>query len=326
MPEAKYLVRLRPLEPWFFGSDRTFPHADRQGQRAGGYFIRSLETPAQTTLFGALRYLMLEDKGWPVDSNRIGEKSYSLIAEDQTFGLIHGISPLYLLQGEDSFFIPAPLDHDNTLAYHPFKEYDIYETNHGTRRYPNGYDEKSAFQGGWLCLGCNAIHTDLFESEERVGVAINKCDESFFKKEYKRFKHKDFCFAFFAKLSAKFPQQVVYLGQGRCAFEATCEQVAEPAAICFAHDIAYAQSPVYVQDVQALYDCCEFVCASPVSSRSVATDDGKKRLEVGGELLRLIAPGSVFILRDPKRFKELLQNKQPRTAGFNYVIYKGEYL
>jgi CRISPR-associated protein Cmr3 len=60
---AKYLIKLYPIDRYFFGSDVTF------GADNSNYFVRSVYFPQQTTLLGMLRYYlllqnnMLDDKG-----------------------------------------------------------------------------------------------------------------------------------------------------------------------------------------------------------------------------------------------------------------------
>lgn len=344
MPE--YLVRLEPREPWFFGGERGVEDLRREGKnrRAGVYFIRSQDTPSQTTLFGALRYLMHKSKDWEKDAD-VGAESYSLQASGQTFGKIKEISPLYLLEGEDRFYVPAPMDHKKGgEKYNPYTNYLDYTTNHGDRKYPADYDGKNAFNGGWLRLDDRTIHTELFAGVERVGVNIGKSDSGgFFKKEFKSFAKDKFCFAFFIDLkegTTKFDNQMVFLGKGRCAFRATCEECAEPKKEI--HDIlggkiAYAQSPIYADNVRALYACCEFVCVQgPVYLRGFKTYYNEqsrnptegKRFDVGPELLQLIPAGSVFLPSSPDAFANFIKehSEQARITGFNRVLYHGKDL
>ena len=341
---AKYLITLTPQEPWFFGGERVFerPEGEKSSRpktKTAGYFIRSEDTPSQTTLFGALRYLMHSTKDWQPDAS-VGPASYDLTHDPkkpQKFGNITSISPLYLLEGKDRFYIPTPMDHkipedrpDVTL-YSPFVSYptEPIHTNHGPRCYPKGYDEKQGSGGGWLCLKDRKVYTDLFEGVEQVGVAVKESQDGFFKRECKRFKYDGFCFAFFAEFKEEYkgwhgPQQV-FLGQRRCAFSAACKEQNEP-KFTLDHNLAYAQSPIYIADPQKLYGCCSFVCVKQIMGYRKFTTSGRG-FHVAPELLQLIAPGSVFLLKDPKAkeaFEDLIKNEQAETAGFNKVIYGKE--
>jgi len=335
----KYLIKLTPQEPWFFGGERVFSHPDSVRKGAPKYFIRSNDTPSQTTLFGALRYLLHGTKDWEPDEN-VGLNSYHLTGPKQKFGLIKGISPLYLMSSEEDFYIPAPMDHKNgEPTYTPYKDkdYDEYTTNHDKRWYPVNYDGKNTFDGGWLCLTDSKVYTELFQSVEQIGIDVR--ESAFFKRECKQFKRyeetpdgkrvplKPLCFAFFADIDIKepFAPQLVFLGQGRRAFTATCEEKEEPDVLpVFRHNIAYAQSPIYVNDMHALYGCCEFISAKPLRFRKFTTNyDSGKRYTLD-KLSQLIAPGSVFRLHDQKKFKNMIENGQAQIAGFNQVIYGKE--
>ena len=60
----KYLVTFKPVEPYFFGNEKNFAFRgqEKQMQLSNSYFIRSEKMPAQTTLLGVLRYLLLPVK------------------------------------------------------------------------------------------------------------------------------------------------------------------------------------------------------------------------------------------------------------------------
>ena len=59
----KLEIRLSPLEPFFFGNDRTFFYGEDDIKRIGrrSYYVRSEKIPMQTTLFGVLRYLGIRE-------------------------------------------------------------------------------------------------------------------------------------------------------------------------------------------------------------------------------------------------------------------------
>lgn len=56
---ASYLIKLTPLEPYFFGGERNFSFGKSKKETKPSYYIKSLEAPSQTTLLGALRYAVL---------------------------------------------------------------------------------------------------------------------------------------------------------------------------------------------------------------------------------------------------------------------------
>ena len=338
---SKQLITLTPLEPWFFGTDRTFRHPDRELQRDGGYYIRSADTPSQTTLFGVLRYLGIENPSADFSlsddaKGRIGEESFMLCKDNQTFGKIESISPLYLLDSEDRFYVPTPFDHDGSKdEYSPFSEYTSVQTNHGNRLLPKSYEEKSSLAGGWMCLDDLTIHTNLFQSIVGVGIDKKKSDEAFFKREKKAFLPPDpkkpnekrpNRFAFIAYADFNIPERIVYLGQQKSAFLAKTETLEPPCITFMDENIAYAQSDLFIKNPKVLYSACELVIAKLTATRPFVTKyntDGQNCFSTHHNLLYLIQAGSVFRPINVKLFKQELQNEHAAIAGFNQIIFGG---
>lgn len=80
---AKYLIKLTPLEPYFFGGERTFGFGKNTKQKQP-YYIVSEKVPSQPTLFGTLRYLVLAQNHALINQvnsnnaeNLVGKESFS---------------------------------------------------------------------------------------------------------------------------------------------------------------------------------------------------------------------------------------------------------
>ena len=104
-PAYNYLVRLRPLDYYFFGGEVTFGNNEQQN-----YYARTQPLPQQTSILGVLRHLGYgkTDIG---DSFDAGDP-----AANVTFGYINRISPLFLYReknGNDHFYLPGPLGYPN---------------------------------------------------------------------------------------------------------------------------------------------------------------------------------------------------------------------
>ena len=233
MTSKKLLIKLTPLEPYFFGGERIFDFAGDNKH----YFIRSLDVPSQTTLFGALRYMGIQNPNSDYrltseDSLRIGYKSYNLTVSSQDFGQIISISPLYLMNQNNRFLIRTPFDHKvkvkdidsktNERVYHtvykPFVDYnpsvDVC-TLHGKRFFPLDYIAKDGIADSWLTLDANStIERELFTGIVRPGINIKGDGKGFFKKEYKMLE-KGYAFAFFTEVASEFMinNKVVYIWQ-----------------------------------------------------------------------------------------------------------------
>ena len=118
-----YLVTFTPLEPYAFGLERNFSFIDGTAQKEyHPYFVKTSPIPEQTALLGTLRYLLLEENKLlkrdfdytPLAQKRkacIGGESFQFDScNQQTFGLIKRISPLFILKGDNQIIIPNPMN------------------------------------------------------------------------------------------------------------------------------------------------------------------------------------------------------------------------
>lgn len=248
----KKLIRLTPLEPYFLGGEHIFEM--EKGNRQ--YFIRSLDTPSQTTLFGALRFMAIKNPQ-PLSEFKQRMKQYQANFESRewkrefhgfalnrpgvNFDKINSISPLYLAretEGELEFFIRTPLIHKSgpremdTEPYAPM-HFDLPArpvlTDNGLRCFPTDYSAKDGLTDSWLSLSCKTVYKHLFTSAVKVGINKQRTnpsanqqstEEGFFKKEYKMLPA-GYSFAFLADVDENFELHnfVVYLGQGRSPFQ-----------------------------------------------------------------------------------------------------------
>ena len=79
----KYLITFTPMEPYFFGGERTFGFG-KESDRKPPYYIVSEKKPSQPTLFGTLRYIILsqnnalfDQKGAAKAGELVGAESFS---------------------------------------------------------------------------------------------------------------------------------------------------------------------------------------------------------------------------------------------------------
>lgn len=248
-----YLVRIRPLEPYFFGSERTFGFDGNQI-----YYIKSEVMPAQTTILGGLRFALLRHfnsgrsySGDEITENikAIGEKSFSM-KDACEFGCIKTISPLFVMHG-DEWLIPAPLDHakmrngiegnegEDTKkryqneVYSPFREYSavtLYDTDGASSKQllPIDYVDKEGLADCFINISCDKLpvvpkwrgeDSGIFDTVEKTGIQKKGDKEAYFKRSC-CVMMPGYCFGVIVTLSADTqPQdQVVYLGQQKSAF------------------------------------------------------------------------------------------------------------
>ena len=280
---SRYLVRFTPMEPYFFGNERTLSYPDSTSQYQNLYFVRGENTPLQTTLLGALRFMLLQKHGRKPDNfrklkgekeveedkqkgissvneeNLIGKNSFNPeIKQGQGFGVIKKLSPVFLTDAIGIHYIPAPMDHnladeekntDDHTEYAPFRQYHAIETADGKKLFTAEYDVKKGTASGFMSLADGSIHEDLFSGSLRVGINRREQENGFFKKEYKRLKT-GFSFAVYCDLDEAWENmpETVFLGQGHSTFRVQAESADEHPGIEKETLDFFRQHPLFTQN------------------------------------------------------------------------------
>ena len=198
-----YLIKLTPLDKFFFGQKKTF------GDDNANYFVYSSHFPQQTTLLGLLRYQLLQIAGEEVfkdnkiqDEHKagelIGKQSFSPFVKDKLqFGIIQSLSPVFIIdkkeKDEKEYFLPVGRRFQK-------EEEDLYELLHLSCKEgcPPTFDEYKPKKGLASCWLSSTVTTllneeDFFTKDERIGIrkdyegATN--DDAFFRQRYYRFKN-----------------------------------------------------------------------------------------------------------------------------------------
>lgn len=229
-----YLVTFKPAEPYYFGNEKSLSY---KGQKNGGkfgslYFVRSEQMPSQSTLLGALRYLVFQA------SHNIGNASFNLDQESNTkadFGDIKKLSPVFIARSGERL-IPTPLDHQGSdTHYTPLREYQTITTADGMKLYALAYDAKIGLTGTFLNVDSTTTENaeaaelvdnkNIFGTDIRVGINLGSARDGFFKKEYAFLKN-DYAFALYAQIDQEMPNSPVpvFLGQGKSAFSVTFQE------------------------------------------------------------------------------------------------------
>ncbi len=338
-----YLVTLTPLEPYFFGGERTF-HYGTETTMPDTYYIASEKTPNQTALLGVLRYAILDRYGllWhsgETDAQRtlrahsgryVGENSFS-INGDNRFGLIEKISPLFLRRGETSY-LPAPLN------YRIVDEKDggclrfaALPSSADAKRVPVNYTAKGHDlpAGKYLPL-CETTGelTDPFLSDVRVGIDTKEKKDGFFKKEYQMLKS-GFRFAFYAALDESADvdgyTSTVFMGQGKSPFriafrreEDDLETLAKQLLPREENDYWYALSDLWFRETPK-HEGFAILLRKQLRYLTTDLDSGtqRDRMSKTAELYNLVQAGSVFYY-DPR---ELHLQQSADRVGMNRLIH-----
>ena len=353
---SAYRVTFTPSGPYFFGNEKTFKYPGQEVKNDFGnlYYIRGERMPMQTTLLGALRYILLPQKGMG-DNLRseesvqaIGKASFDIDStEVQSFGKIKKISPVFIRRGEE-YFIPTPFDHDCTVKkvkdkptyYSPMSDYGEVDTIDGKKLYLRDYDSKFGITDSFMSLSDAHLETELFTSDVRVG--INRSDRSkggFFKKEYVALK-RGFAFAVFADIdndTLNGKSFAVLLGQGKVPFSVLFEKDGADCVKDFENKIVgimkkklvdydriYCLSDMLTGSGK-IYSDMRFAITKTHDYRSFRTKI-RGGIEKGSTLHRLIAAGSIFIPKPGKAdaalqaCKKTTEQQNAASIGFNQMI------
>ena len=245
------LIRLTPLEPYFLGSDRTFHYGEKDIRRIGksDYFIKSEKIPSQTTLFGILRYLGIQDRTEDYDLGKnaqfVGASSFLFNDDRQTFGMIRSISPLFLMHhNTGKKLVRTPLNHCKTvthrsesgnLSFYPFRKFTEVMITNGNiceeQFLPLDFNAKEWLTDSYMDISNGEIFESfkLFSEIESIGIDIKRRKDAFYKMQFVGLKE-GYCFAFYAVVDDGFPEitdRVVYMGRRKSAFAVTVETAEE---------------------------------------------------------------------------------------------------
>lgn len=195
-----YEVTLTPLEPYFFGGEKSFFKAPESSD-SQEYYVRSNMYPQQTALMGAMRYLLLEQNGLlPIHAHRddavelIGKESFNMAeSRSQTFGTIKEMSPVFFKnsngwfreteRGKGLTLIPQ-LKSEAAMAGRP--------ASGGEAILLSGYKAKAGIERTWInANGVQIKEDDILQRAEQVGIQKNReegDEEAFYKQVYIKLK------------------------------------------------------------------------------------------------------------------------------------------
>ena len=354
-----YLVRFTPLEPYFFGNEKTFGYGTVKNKT---YYVESSELPSQSGLFGTLRYCCISrpGKNYKIDPGEIGSESFNIRSSCmQTFGKIHRMSPLFVGKGND-LYITVPADHKKGELYNPFSEYADSLTERGSQRLPLDYKCKDGIQSGFMQITgedrgrvyLNSGKDSILYRVERTGINTLKKEQGLFRKICYMLKP-GYSFAVLADIDKQVKGRIAYMGRDKSVFRVTFEPaenlfeikseryedyfsaLSEMIRQCLIKTdvpgkIQIALSDLYIPDrIGALYDNCSFACVRTGNFRSFTTnysaDRFENRFRRGARLQTMIRGGSAFILKDGtdsllSQWEQSVTFRNARQIGYNIMI------
>ncbi|WP_339904723.1 type III-B CRISPR module-associated Cmr3 family protein [uncultured Cyclobacterium sp.] len=333
MTKYNYKISLRPLENYFFGGEQTF--GDKSDNEKRNYLAFSNAYPQQTSLFGLLRYLLLENNGLlPLESHReeanklIGAASFnsSKPGEVQNFGLIENISPLFM-QNENVMF----------RFVHGLNKMKVNFENGGdsltqilsSNSYPQiqDYDPKKYYPDYIENAKGDLIHYHhcVFKENEQIGILKNSPKEGFFKQNYRSLAE-GFSFVFYASLknddiSFKLQDSLVFFGGEQKMFQVRV--IKDPKD--FPNQLYGAPesnkttllSDAYIPE-SAMHHC-NFALAEIQEFRTVIFQPNGHRYFRKSQKINLLKRGSILFSSDKNKLHSILdQYPNYSQLGFNH--------
>ncbi|KGN81481.1 CRISPR-associated protein Cmr3 [Porphyromonas gulae] len=215
MSTYTYLIKLTPLDKFFFGQKKTF------GDDNANYFVYSSHFPQQTTLLGLLRYQLLQIAGEEIfkdnkiqDEHKagelIGKQSFSPFVKDKLqFGIIQSLSPVFIIdkknnEGKEEYFLPVGRRFQKKEEEAPYNllhlSYEdecppIFESRESQKEKEEAYDPKKGLASCWLSSNGTTLlnEEDFFIKDERIGIRKDykgtTNDDAFFRQRYYHFKN-----------------------------------------------------------------------------------------------------------------------------------------
>ena len=316
----RYLVTLKPLEPFMFGGDQTFGALG--DKEAGSYLVKSRMFPQQTALLGMVKKEMMTQAGlltrklrgeW-VDKQKqtkaialVGSEKFNMLsATEQSLGSIQNLSPLFLMKDAKRYVKKVNID-----AY-PYEEGKL-----------KNFAAKIDIFDNFACLDVdeNLTSDDVFQSFEQTGNKKGGEENSLFKKTTYMLKE-GFTFAFYLELDTELHNALVTLGADRSSFMMSVEKSEETLNYVDANGHLTLLSDAYI--TLPIKEHCDFAISSEISHRNL---QGKKTATKKydnhfqkSDTLYLYEKGSVFIGASATLL-ENINNKNLQQIGYNiYTI------
>lgn len=326
----EYLVTLKPIGEFFFGSEQSFSRNDLRDKTS--FFAKSFMFMQQNSILGMIRkeilrknHLKLHINGeWPdlprrgkSDSNEwleiknlVGFEPFSFDKKIDT-GIIEDVSEVFLKK-ENEVFYQMPFDENLTP-----KKTDIDVMFNGRKRkyIKLGVEPKEYDNNFFISKNETLSYDKIFKISESVGIKKNSDEEGFFQKTAYKLKN-EFEFAFVLKLKQEIDLSgVVSIGGDGSNFILEMKKVdnklnfpefSKKEGFC---RIILTSEAVIDDKIEEFTD---FIFAESLIFRGVKSGKNKTNRK------RVLKRGSVFYVKEDKieNVEKLLQNHLYKL-GFN---------
>lgn len=228
-----YIVRLTPINSYYFGGEITFGEGAAQN-----YYVKSNYLPQASSLLGVMRYEVLRQNNLLSydKTNRqqleqvkylIGEHGFNL-DDDSSYGIIQKLSPVFVENKRSGkFYTPMPLDDGIQISFQSDTECSFSSVCKQSKAITmKGYDYKHYDNYRyWISGDGEKIDTKaIFYEKEQIGITKSNReddDQDAFYKMVSVGLRDSYNFVFILETSIDInpvEKEVVYMGGNRSAF------------------------------------------------------------------------------------------------------------
>jgi CRISPR-associated protein Cmr3 len=349
---TKYLVRLKPIDAYFFGSEHGFKDESfNRGEDYQTYLVKSQKLPQQTSILGMIRKeILYQTKDFTIKDIReytkedkekmgklIGKESFKVEKEEQSFGKIRNISPIMIYNSKNNeYYVKAPKDHkiyndnEKNTIYTPFKlkepKTEVNTCFGKLCPFEDGeYDPKKGICSDFICLQNKKIipAEDIFIEVQKTGNSKENYDNAFYKQFFYKLKE-GFEFAFYLDVDddIELKDTLAELGKERSIFKVSFEKVSSTFEdLC--KNIQSNEKIILLSDAYIPEDIGEYYAIkSEISFGNINTEPGKG-YSLAKNRYGFWEAGSVIYVKNPENKEEIIKkikNKHLNHIGYNIVV------
>lgn len=349
----KYLIRLKPLAPFFFGGEQNF---SQNGKEKASYFASSTLFPQQTHLLGMIKKAILnqndilklrlrgewigkqEPQKFQKSINYVGKDQFD-IAKSSKYGIIKSLSPIILTNGLNYYTI-APKDYG--IKFSKISGKSLFgSTQKEFIPSLSGYDPKNGISTQLIDNNAQTYKIkDIFQKYDQVGIEKAEDgatkDEAFFNKVSYKFIDNKMEFCFVLELDDKWSQgfkldsSMVYLGGETSPFMMSVDKdiSLDTEALFVPMQISSQVSNkiTLLSDAKIdkeIFEYCDYAITGKKSFRTLKGNTGeKKAYQAKTDRYFLLERGSVLFVDDTnmQKIEQILNYEPMTTIGYNKYI------
>lgn len=351
----KYLIKLKPLAPFFFGGEQNF---SQNGKEKANYCASSSLFPQQTHLLGMIKKAILnqndilklrlrgewigkkEPQRFQKSINFVGSNQFD-ITKSSKYGVIKSLSPIMLTNGLNYYTI-APKDYGISFSKMPGKSFFGSEQKNFIPSL-SGYDSKNGINSQIIDNNSKIYKIDdIFQKYNQVGIekandGVTK-EDAFFNKTSYKFKDNSFEFCFLLELNDtlaeefKLKKSMVYLGGETSPFMMNIDKnISLNVESLFAHIQISSEVSTKITLIsdskidKDIFKYCDYAITTKKSFRTLSessTIGQGKTFQGKSDKYFLLERGSVLFVDESnlKNVEQILNYEPMTTIGYNKYI------